>query len=262
MDGMKYIRDYGLVLAGAVIAWYGLATIGAHAAGTCPKVSIGGGRANVHTEVWNAVTNKAMTIHSGRIFKSGTDLYFLLNVDLACPSQGCGTNAGTPFQDCTATQAPNNFFPWALTKETNVDTVVNTMSEGLDVKSPSGTVIMNQSVGNAPHGPSCPIASISPTTPAVLTMAVNRATGLGMKVVSVRIFRAQHGGSGPMDFYAIIGVDPSMTFTLPSPRTSDCTQNGNSWYDSYWTGDKASTGEDLVQSLEYAGVIQLNQGAQ
>jgi len=255
----KYV-DGGLIMAAGLIAWYGLGTVGAQAQGTCPKVSIGGGRANVHTEVWNATTNKAMAIHSGRIFKNGTDLYFVINADLQCPSQGCGTNAGPPSQDCTATQTANSFFAWALTKESNVNTVVITHSEGLDVKTPSGTVIMNQSAGNAPHGNACPIAVQD--TPAVLTMVVNRATGLGMKVVSVRIFHAQHGGSGPDDFYAIIGVDPSMTFSLPSPRTSDCTQNGNSWYNSYWTGDKASTGEDLVQSPEYAGVIQLNQGAQ
>jgi hypothetical protein len=226
----------------------------------CAYRFIGGGRANVHTEVWNAVTNKAMAIHSGRIFKNGTDEFFVLNVDLTCPNQGCGTNAGTPAQDCTATQAPNPFFAWALTKASNVNTVVNTHSEGLDVKDPSGTVIMNQSAGNAPHGNSCPI--VVQDTPAVLTEVVNRATGLGMKVVSVRIFRALHGGNGPMDFYAIIGVNPSMTFTLPSPRTSDCTQQGSTWYDSYWTGDNQSTGEDLVQSPEYAGIIQLNQGAQ
>lgn len=238
-----------------------LGPAGAFAAGTCPNVSIPSGRSNIHTEVRNATTGNLMAIYSGRIFRSGTDLFFVINVSTSCPNQGCGINVAPPItQDCTATQTPSNFFAWALS---HGNTVLNTKSEGLDIKNPSGTVIMNQSRVNAPHGSTCPIASMgSGSTPAVLTEVVNRATGLGMKVVSVRILQGAHGSGGPIDFYAIISVNPSMTFTLPTSRVSDCTQSGSKWYDTYWTGDTQTVTEDIVQSPEYPGVLQLNQGVQ
>ena len=127
----------------------------------------------------------------------------------------------------------------------------------MDIKLPSGTIVFSQGGLSAPR---CHL-SISAPVIAMNTWVVNRATGSAWSVKTVRVVAGLHGGSGPLDYYAVIGVDTNSPAVLPAPTGQDCTTASNDWYDFYWNVDGKSTiAESIVPYAEYPGVVQLNQG--
>jgi hypothetical protein len=241
---------------------FGSLTATAFAAGTCPAVTAPGGRGNIHTEVTtvsldshgNWVQGPLRAIRSVRTYLSGTDANVVIGVDNVCPSQGCGVNFSSPRQDCTAVNTSKPFFGWALS---HGSTVIQTKQSSMDIKTPSGTVVFSQGGLSAPR---CHL-TIPTAVNAMNTYVVNRATGAAWSVKTVRVVAGLHGGSGPLDYYAVIGVDPNSPATLPAPTGQDCTTASNAWYDFYWNFDGHQTiAESIVPYIEYPGVVQLNQG--
>lgn len=229
----------------------------AQAAGTCGAVT-GLSRANIHTQVFDVRTNHMRSIYAGRQFLSGGETFFALVTSSACPPQGCAVD-GAKTQDCTATQGAAPFFAWSITPKASVtagNTMIDTAELGIDIKHPSGTVMLQQDTGSTSG--QCHLTTGG--TSAVLTEVYDRNSNLGLKIVSVRIYKKQHNNGGPIDFYALIGVDPSQTYAIPTGRTQDCTANGSQWYDSYWGTNGKTQAEAIVQSVEYSGILQLNQG--
>ncbi len=228
-------------------------SIHAHAGSTCPAVTAPGGRGNIHTEVIDQ-NGHLRAITSVRTYRSGTsDANMVIGTDNSCPPQGCGVNFGGPRQDCTATNTSKPFFGWALS---HGSTVILSTQSSMDIKQPSGTVIFSQG-GFA--GPRCHFSF--PGTIAMNTFVTNSATGSAISVKSVRIVAGLHGGNGPLDYYAVIGVDTNSPAVLPASTGSDCTTASNPWYDLYWNIDGHQTvAESIVPYTEYPGVVQLNQG--
>lgn len=233
-----------------------LCSVGAaQAANTCPAVTAPGGRGNLHTEVAN-MAGQLRAIRSVRTFMSGTDANVVIGVDNVCPHQGCDVNFSAPRQDCTANNAGQPFFGWALSRGTG-PIVINTRQSSMDIKQPSGTVIFSQ---GGLGGPRCHLNIPNPVL-AMNTWVVNRATGTAWSVKTVRVVAGIHGGSGPLDYYAVIGVDTTSHATLPRATAQDCTTSSNDWYDFYWNIDGQQTvAESIVPYAEYPGVVQLNQG--
>jgi hypothetical protein len=230
----------------------------AYAAGTCGAVN-GISRSNIHTQVFSPRSNHMCSLYAGRSFVSGGESFFALIANCSvCPRQGCTVDS-TKTQDCTATQAASNFFAWSITPKASVtadNTMTPTTETSTDIKHPSGTVMFQQDTGTTSG--QCHVTTGG--TSAILTEVHDRTSGLGMKISSVRIYRKQHNNGGPIDFYALIGVDPVQTFAIPTGRTQDCTATGSLWYDSYWGTNGSTAAEAIVQSVEYPGILQLNQG--
>lgn len=241
-----------------MIAMFGcLGGQAAYAAGTCAAVN-GISRSNIHTQVYDVRTGHMRSIYAGRTFVSGGETYFALVTSSACPPQGCPID-GTKTQDCTATMAAAPFFGWSITPAATVtanNTMISTAQTGTTIKQPSGTVVFQQDTGTTSG--QCHITTGG--TSAILTEVYDRTSGLGLKIVAVRIYKKPHNNGGPIDFYALIGVDSAQTYAIPTGRTQDCTANGNQWYDSYWGTNGSTLAEAIVQSVEYPGVLQLNQG--
>ena len=191
----------------------------AYAAGTCPAVTVPGARGNLHTEVANQA-GQLRAIRSVRTFMSGTDANVVIGVDNNCPHQGCDVNFSAPRQDCTATNTGKPFFGWALS---HGSTVITTRQSSMDIKQPSGTVIFSQ---GGLGGPRCHLNIPTPVI-AMNTWVVNRATGTAWSVKTVRVVAGLHGGSGPLDYYSVIGVDTNSPATLPAATSQDCTTASN-----------------------------------
>lgn len=247
-----------------LLALFGVAAVGSAAyAQSCPAVTAPGQRGNLHTEValvslvkgqW--VQGDIRSIRSVRTYMSGTDANVVIGVDNVCPHQGCAVNFTNPRQDCTAINTGKPFFGWALTQG-NGDTVIPTRQSSMDIKQPSGTVIFSQ---GGLGGPRCHLSITAPGVTSMNTFVVNRATGVAWSVKTVRVVAGIHGGSGPLDYYSIIGVDPNSPATLPAATGQDCTTSSNDWYDFYWNIDgKSTVAESLAPYVEYPGVVQLNQ---
>jgi hypothetical protein len=231
------------------------------AGNSCPPVTqVSSGRGNIHTEVMDVATGHLRAISYVRTFMNGGNAFAVIGSGSACPQQGCAPDPAGQHQDCTATSPNVPLFDWVLTAAGGVEQP--TQSSGLDLKQPSGTVILDQSSGPAPGHGTCPIMTTGGTH-GMLTAVADSNSGLIFNIASIRIYSKTHPNSSLVDFYTVIAANFSGGGVGPIPpgQMQDCTQQGSPWYDMYWSRDGTTNSESIVPDTLYNGAaLQFNQG--
>jgi hypothetical protein len=157
-------------------------------------------------------------------------------MDKACPPQGCAIDPLGQTQDCTAySNGPKPFYDWDLASG---GVLLPTSRIDLGIKSPSGTIVLTQNAGTS-GGPD------------VETHIQDNATGLGMKLVSMRIYAKLHPGSTNVDFYTLWGVDSTKPeYTIPNANPGTLKRVvGSRWYDLYWQDCRNGNCHTLAEEI-------------
>lgn len=184
-------------------------------------------------------------------------VYTILGVKNVCPPQGCRIDP-PEVQDCTVTAPASQIFDWAAAHN---GVEKSTTSVDMSIKDPSDTLVLSQNVEDQTGKiltAVCPEPEPGmPAVPAVHVEIEDSGTA-ALGIVSVRIYAKRHPGSTLIDFYALIGVDPNVTY--PPEPVSNCVtgaDNTNGWYDLYWALSQDTVSE---QTLIKGGTILLLQG--
>ncbi len=233
-----------------------------------PVNQVTANRAQIHTEVEDLATGQIRAIYADRLLEMNNELVVILGTTSACPPQGCSPDPAGQIQDCTLSATPQDSFNWAVTSSSS-GAVIPTTYGSFSIKSPSGTLVLDQGTGGAStvsSGGPCPVINIATGVPAITTMVSDITSNEGLAVVSLRTYAMTHHGSTLVDFYVVIGVNSANTFPLPPTQTQDCTTtstNSAGWYDTYW--GVANTGGTSIATLsettfQVAGTLTLNQG--